>query len=162
MKRFETCAPPTAATLIIALRLALAIPRPAVAQAIEAFPTAEGFGAGAVGGRGGRVIEVVNLVEQAQYDAQKPFPAPPVTMDAVSELLGKLLASVGACKPVRDVGDRRVVQSVRDGTGSSRISTTGPWPDLASGAPAPPADSDHDGMPVALRTFTRVHRMWPS
>ena len=28
---------------------------------VKAFPTAEGFGAGAVGGRGGRVIEVTNL-----------------------------------------------------------------------------------------------------
>jgi pectate lyase len=31
------------------------------AQAVKAFPTAEGFGADAVGGRGGRVIEVTNL-----------------------------------------------------------------------------------------------------
>jgi len=36
---------------------------------------------------------------------------------------------------------------VRDGTGTSRVSTTGPWPDLATGAPTPPPDSDHDGMP---------------
>lgn len=32
-----------------------------VTQTVKAFPTAEGFGANAVGGRGGRVIEVVNL-----------------------------------------------------------------------------------------------------
>ncbi len=31
------------------------------AWAVPAFPTAEGFGANAVGGRGGRVIEVTNL-----------------------------------------------------------------------------------------------------
>ena len=31
------------------------------APALKAFPTAEGFGANAVGGRGGRVIEVINL-----------------------------------------------------------------------------------------------------
>jgi hypothetical protein len=59
------------------------------------------------------------------------------------------LASVGACKPSRDTIDQRVIRSVRDGTVSSRISTTGPWPDLAEGAPAPPLDSDHDGMPDA-------------
>ena len=29
------------------------------------------------------------------------------------------------------------------------MNTTGPWPDLARGAPAPPTDSDHDGMPDA-------------
>jgi hypothetical protein len=33
----------------------------AVAQSVKAFPTAEGFGADARGGRGGRVIEVTNL-----------------------------------------------------------------------------------------------------
>ncbi|NPV46521.1 MAG: pectate lyase, partial [Armatimonadetes bacterium] len=32
-----------------------------MAAAVKAFPTAEGFGAEAVGGRGGRVIEVTNL-----------------------------------------------------------------------------------------------------
>ena len=88
-----------------------------------------------------------HLVEQAQYDAVKPFPAPPVTLDAVSDLLGKVLASAGAYKPSRDAIDQRVVQSVRDGTGSSRVNTTGPWPDLAAGAPAAPLDSDHDGLP---------------
>lgn len=99
-----------------------------------------------------------HLVEQAQYAAVKPFPAPPVSMDAVSDLMGKVLASVGASKPSRDAVDQRVVQSVRDGTGSSRISTTGPWPDLASDAPAPPADSDHDGMPD---TWEAAHGLDP-
>jgi pectate lyase len=33
----------------------------AAAPGVKAFPTAEGFGAGAVGGRGGRVIEVTHL-----------------------------------------------------------------------------------------------------
>ena len=32
-----------------------------MARSVKAFPTAEGFGANAVGGRGGRVIEVTNL-----------------------------------------------------------------------------------------------------
>jgi pectate lyase len=90
-----------------------------------------------------------HLVDQVQYDAAKPFPAPPVAMDAVSDLLGKVLANVGACKPARDAIDQRVIRSVRDGTGSSRVDTTGPWPDLAEGAPAPPPDSDHDGVPDA-------------
>jgi len=90
-----------------------------------------------------------HLVNQAQYDAVKPFAAPPVGMDAVSNLLDKVLARVGAYKPSRDSVDQRIVNSVRDKGGTSRGSTTGPWPDLGSGAPAPPADSDHDGMPDA-------------
>jgi pectate lyase len=90
-----------------------------------------------------------HLAKQAQYGAAKPFPSPPVAMDDVSSLRDKVLASVGAYKPSRDPVDLRIVESVRDKTGTSRVSTTGPWPDLARGAPPPPADSDHDGMPDA-------------
>jgi len=90
-----------------------------------------------------------HLVKQTQYDARAPFPAPPVTVDPVSNLLDKVLATVGASRPSRDAIDQRIIRSVRDRTGSSRVNTTGPWPDLATGAPAPPADSDHDGMPDA-------------
>ncbi|HEY5913856.1 MAG TPA: hypothetical protein VJA21_24980 [Verrucomicrobiae bacterium] len=88
-----------------------------------------------------------HLVDQAQYDARQPFSAPAVSTDPVGSLLEKVLATAGACKPARDTIDLRIVKSVRDKTGSTRVSTTGPWPDLATGAPAPPADSDHDGMP---------------
>lgn len=88
-----------------------------------------------------------HLVNQEQYDSGKPFPAPPVTLDPVSELLDKVLPVVGAYKPSRDAIDRRIVNSVRDKTGTYCIGTGGPWPDLAAGAPAPPQDSDHDGMP---------------
>jgi len=90
-----------------------------------------------------------HLVDPAQYGAEKPLPAPPVTLDPVSLLLDRVLATVGASKPSRDAVDQRIVGSVRDKTGTSRVSTTGPWPDLAGGAPAPSADSDHDGMPDA-------------
>jgi hypothetical protein len=48
--------------------------------------------------------------------------------------------------------DPRIVKSVRDKTGSSRINTTGPWPDLSATAPEAPIDSDHDGMPDAWET----------
>jgi pectate lyase len=88
-----------------------------------------------------------HLVEQRQYDAAKPFAAPAVTCDPAGKLLDRVLANVGASKPKRDAVDERIVKSVREHGGSSRVSTTGPWPDLAAGAPPPPADSDHDGMP---------------
>lgn len=103
-----------------------------------------------------------HLVNQAQYDAGRPFEAPPVTMDPVSGLLDKVLAGAGACKPSRDAIDGRVVRSVRDGTGSSRISTTGPWPDLAVGTSPAPADSDQDGMPDAWEAAHGLDHRNPS
>ena len=90
-----------------------------------------------------------HLVKQAQYEVAEPFPAPPIAMDDVSKLLDKVLASVGAYKPSRDAIDLRIVKSVRDKTGTYRVNTTGPWPDLTRGAPSAPEDSDHDGMPDA-------------
>jgi hypothetical protein len=93
-----------------------------------------------------------HLVDQAQYDAKKEFQAPSVSLDPVPHLLEKILANAGASKLTRDPIDQRIIQSVRDRTGTSRISTTGPWPDLATGAPAAPPDSDHDGMPDAWET----------
>jgi pectate lyase len=95
-----------------------------------------------------------HLVSQAQYEAKQPFPAPAISLDPVSNLSDKVLATAGAYKPVRDAVDLRIIKSVRDRTGSSRISTIGPWPDLAVGAPAPPRDSDHDGLPDA---WERAH-----
>ena len=89
-----------------------------------------------------------HLVNQAQYDAGKPFTVPPVTLDAVPELLGKVLAGVGAHKPSRDAIDLRIVNSVRDKTGTSRVNTTGPWPDHARGAPRLPPTRIMTGYPI--------------
>ncbi|HLB72497.1 MAG TPA: thrombospondin type 3 repeat-containing protein, partial [Sedimentisphaerales bacterium] len=100
-----------------------------------------------------------HLVDQAQYDAGKPFPAPPVALDPVSQLSDKVLTTVGAYKPSRDALDHRIVKSVRDKTGTYRVNTGGPWPDLAAGAPAPPADSDHDGIPDA---WEKAHGLDPN
>jgi pectate lyase len=99
-----------------------------------------------------------HLVSRAQYEATMPFPAPPVGLDPVSNLLDKVLATAGAYRPVRDAVDLRIIKSVRDKTGSSRIGTTGPWPDLAVGAPASPRDLDHDGMPD---TWEQLHSLDP-
>lgn len=93
-----------------------------------------------------------HLVDPKQYDAGKPFTTPPVSLTPMPALLDTVLAGVGACRPSRDPVDQRIVRSVRDGTGSSHVGTTGPWPDLATGASAPPTDSDHDGMPDRWET----------
>ncbi len=73
-----------------------------------------------------------HLVNQAQCDAGKPFAASPVTMDAVSNLVERVLAGAGAHRPSRDSIDERIVKSVRDKTGTSRVKATGPWPVIAS------------------------------
>jgi hypothetical protein len=72
-----------------------------------------------------------------------------VSLHPVSDLLDHVLPGVGASKPSRDVVDQRIVKSVRDKTGMSQVAGDGPWPDLAAGAPAPPPDADHDGIPDA-------------
>jgi hypothetical protein len=99
-----------------------------------------------------------HLVDQAHYDAGKPFAVPPVGLDAVSNLLQKVLATAGAHKPSRDAVDERIVKSVRDNTSTSRLKTTGPWPVVASTA-APPTDFDHDGMPDA---WEKTHGLDPN
>jgi pectate lyase len=100
-----------------------------------------------------------HVVDQRQYDAGKPFPAPEVKCDPVAKLLERVLDTVGACKPSRDTVDQRIIQSVRDGKGTSKGPMTGPWPDLASRAPAPPADTDHDGIPDA---WEKAHGLDPN
>ncbi|MCA8833393.1 T9SS type A sorting domain-containing protein [Hymenobacter pini] len=73
-----------------------------------------------------------------------------------------VLAGAGAVLPARDAHDQRIVQDVRNRTGSlidvqggfphgtPYAQTTGAWPTLNS-LPAP-ADADHDGMPDAWET----------
>ncbi len=90
-----------------------------------------------------------HLVNQAEYAAAEPYPVPPIKMDAMGNLLENVLSGVGASQPSRDSIDSRIVKSVRDKTGTSRVGNGGPWPDLSKNAPPPPVDSDHDGMPDA-------------
>jgi hypothetical protein len=69
-----------------------------------------------------------------------------VTTVPARELKSAILPTVGASKPSRDALDARIVKDVMDVTGDiDKIGPGGPWPVLTGGAP--PADSDHDGMP---------------
>jgi pectate lyase len=77
----------------------------------------------------------------------KPFEAPPVATVSAQEAYHAVLAAAGACKPVRDPADARIISNVRAGKGKiiNSQEEVGGWPTLKS-LPAP-ADSDHDGMP---------------
>jgi pectate lyase len=78
---------------------------------------------------------------------EKPFDTPPVAAVSALYAYKAVLAAVGACKPVRDSVDTRIINHVREGKGKiiNSQEDVGGWPNLKS-APAP-ADSDHDGMP---------------
>jgi len=85
------------------------------------------------------------------------FPAEPLHIQTASEAYASVLQQVGACLPVRDTLDQRIVQEVKTGKGglidvqghyphgTAYSLTVNAWPDLKS-LPAP-IDSDKDGMP---------------
>jgi pectate lyase len=76
-----------------------------------------------------------------------PFAAAPVTTTSAAAAYDLVLAHAGAAVPFRDAVDRRLVQSVLDGTGQliDSPNQVGGYPTLPS-APAAP-DDDGDGMP---------------
>lgn len=77
----------------------------------------------------------------------KPFDAPPVKTLPANEAFEAILASVGACLPVRDAVDARIIDQVRQRKGGIIDSQkqVGGWPDYRSAEP--PKDADMDGMP---------------
>jgi pectate lyase len=77
----------------------------------------------------------------------EPFPVPPVRTLSAKDAYEAVLAAVGASRPARDLVDARIVNEVRRRGGAIIDSQkqVGGWPELHS--TAPPADSDHDGMP---------------
>jgi len=81
------------------------------------------------------------------YKQNQPFPAGSIETDKPGEAFESVLTHGGSCLPDRDAVDARVVNDVRQRTGSiiDNQSEVGGWPELYS-APAP-EDSDHDGMP---------------
>jgi pectate lyase len=81
------------------------------------------------------------------YRSQTRFAAPSITEQSAADAFEQVLAEAGATAPRRDAVDRRVILDVRNKTGSIIDSPeqVGGYPKLD--AAAPPADSDHDGMP---------------
>src|SRR5215813_10035280 len=75
------------------------------------------------------------------------FTAPLVQTSSAGNAYLAVLANVGASLPRRDSVDARIIDEVRNRTGSIIDSQqqVGGWPELKSAAP--PLDSDNDGMP---------------
>ena len=96
--------------------------------------TASGLQAARVGENVGRV--------------NTPFPAAAVTTTSAEQAYTDVLANAGASL-VRDDVDQRLVEEVRNGTGSFK-NTAGPYPTIAAGTA--PADSDGDAMPDAYES----------
>ena len=93
------------------------------------------------------------LVNVAKVDTEKCVVRSPaispsnIVVDDANEVYAKVLADVGATRPVSDFTDARVIKSVREGSGKiiDKVSDVGGWPFYASGLP--PEDDDHDGIP---------------
>jgi hypothetical protein len=110
-----------------------------------------------------KFINTLELNGKAQVQiVERPFEAPPVATVSAGDAYRVVLAAVGACKPVRDSVDARIIQNVINGKGRiiNSQKDVGGWPDLKS-APAP-ADSDHDGMPDQWETTHGLNPKDPS
>lgn len=84
--------------------------------------------------------------------ALHPFETAPITAQSGVSLPSTLLLDVGAVPTRRDAVDARIVEQVRNGTGSIIDSPdeVGGYPTIRPGEPPP--DTDHDGMPDAWET----------
>ena len=76
-----------------------------------------------------------------------PIAMPRIGTDTAAAAYEKVLAKAGACLPARDAVDRRIIESIRRGSGRVLLTVKdiGGWPKLKRGAAQ--EDSDGDGMP---------------
>jgi hypothetical protein len=86
-------------------------------------------------------------VAPQKYRSHTKFSTPPITSTSPVKARDIVLVQAGAIAPQRDTVDQRIVNDVKNGTGSIIDSPedVGGYPKLASGTP--PVDTDHDGMP---------------
>jgi pectate lyase len=95
-----------------------------------------------------RFIDALEINGKPQVRiVDKPFASPSAAISSAKDAYKAVLAAVGACKPVRDPVDARIINNVRDGKGRiiNSQKDVGGWPELKSGSA--PVDTDHDGMP---------------
>jgi hypothetical protein len=76
-----------------------------------------------------------------------PFSAPTVSGGSAEQTYERVLENVGATLPVRDPVDTRIIQTVRDRSGTliDTQEDVGGWPELRGGEA--PVDTSGDGMP---------------
>ena len=86
-----------------------------------------------------------------------PWPAMAINQQSAQDAYQSVVTGAGCSYPKRDAVDTRIINEVKNGTatyGANGIiesqSQVGGWPTLNS--TAPPADSDHDGMPDSWET----------
>jgi pectate lyase len=86
-------------------------------------------------------------VAPAKHRSGTKFETPDISTHSSAEAMEIVLAEAGATAPQRDAVDCRIVDDVKNRSGKIIDSPdqVGGYPNLAGGAP--PADSDHDGMP---------------
>lgn len=109
------------------------------------------------------------MFDRAEKDGRKlvevvkrPFGTPPVKTTSARAAFEAVLAEAGACRPVRDAVDSRLVSEARNRTGSVIDSQweVGGWPVYRSARP--PVDSDRDGMPDGWETGRGLNPHDPS
>ena len=109
--------------------------------------------------------------EDRQWIVPTRHNAPLVTTTSAFEAYDQVLADAGATVGLdsqgnsywrRDTVDERIVNDVRNGTGSiiDDPSDVGGWPELAAGTA--PMDADHDGMPNEWEYLWGFHPCNPS
>jgi pectate lyase len=96
---------------------------------------------------GGRNWDMIANSLSEDRRVSKQFDVPTVATLSAKEAYELVLSSAGNTIPKRDAVDQRVVNDVRNGTGTiiDSQSEVGGWPDYRSGTS--PTDSDHDGVP---------------
>ena len=88
-----------------------------------------------------------DILLSESYRKIDPWPATPVTTTTMSESVAEcILTAVGATAPVRDSVDTRIINDFINNTGDIIDNVMFPDDFPIFSTPAPPADSDNDGM----------------
>jgi hypothetical protein len=105
----------------------------------------------------GNVGDGFDIARNGPTTVYRDTPACPlsVTPTSAADAYTRVIANAGALRPIRDVVDQRLIDNVRNRTGSflNGSGQPGPnpvWPALSGGSVA--ADADLDGMPDTWET----------